>query len=73
MWKKTFLLSPNLGVNPSDQLPSCRHRAIQFSLLGRESLGSTGIGHGDAMPHAPVLGIQTSFAALMVLKKPIDF
>lgn len=41
--------------------------------MSRERLGSTGIGHGVAMPHAPVPGLETSFAALMVLKKPIDF
>ncbi|MFC4623898.1 PTS sugar transporter subunit IIA [Daeguia caeni] len=47
--------------------------SILTALLGRERLGSTGIGHGVAMPHAPVPGLETSFAALMVLKKPIDF
>lgn len=47
--------------------------AINMALLGRERLGSTGIGHGVAMPHAPVPGLETSFAALVVLKKPIDF
>ena len=47
--------------------------AIHTALLGRERLGSTGIGHGVAMPHAPVPGLEASFAALMVLKKPIEF
>ena len=47
--------------------------SIHAALLGREQLGSTGIGHGVAMPHAPIAGLETPFAALVILKKPIAF
>lgn len=46
---------------------------IHSALLGRERLGSTGIGNGVAVPHAPVVGLVEPFAALVILKKPIDF
>lgn len=47
--------------------------AIHAAILGRERLGSTGIGQGVAMPHAPVAGLAIPFAALAILKKPLDF
>lgn len=46
---------------------------IKSALIERERLGSTGIGHGVALPHAPVGGLVRPFAALAILKKPIDF
>lgn len=46
---------------------------IHSALLSRERLGSTGIGNGVAVPHAPVAGLVEPFAALVILKKPIDF
>ncbi|MGV2979422.1 PTS sugar transporter subunit IIA [Camelimonas sp. ID_303_24] len=47
--------------------------AIEAALLGRERLGSTGVGNGVALPHAPIAGLEKPFAALAILKKPIDF
>ena len=46
---------------------------IWQALRAREELGSTGIGSGIAMPHAPVRGIATPLALLAVLAKPIGF
>ncbi|MGQ3671432.1 PTS sugar transporter subunit IIA [Xanthobacter sp. TB0136] len=48
-------------------------QVIHSALLGRENLGSTGIGNGVAVPHAPVEGLMAPFAALVILKKPVDF
>jgi PTS system nitrogen regulatory IIA component len=42
-------------------------------LTHRESLGSTGIGRGIALPHACVPGLKRPFALFARLKKPIDF
>lgn len=46
---------------------------IHTALMGREKLGSTGIGNGVAIPHAPVAGLDAPFATLVVLRKPIEF
>ncbi|GHE53866.1 PTS IIA-like nitrogen-regulatory protein PtsN [Camelimonas fluminis] len=46
---------------------------IEAALLGRERLGSTGVGNGVALPHASIAGLEKPFATLAVLKKPIEF
>jgi nitrogen PTS system EIIA component len=43
------------------------------ALQNRESLGSTGIGAGIAIPHAPVAGVTSPYALLVRLAKPIEF
>lgn len=43
------------------------------SLVGREKLGSTGLGHGVAIPHGRVSGIDRSIGAFMKLKHPVDY
>ncbi len=39
----------------------------------REELGSTGLGHGLAIPHARVKALDKPLAAFARLKQPIDF
>jgi PTS system nitrogen regulatory IIA component len=46
---------------------------IAQELTKRESLGSTGVGAGIAMPHARLQAVQKPFGLLARLKKPIDF
>jgi nitrogen PTS system EIIA component len=48
-------------------------REIFESLCQRERLGSTGLGHGVAIPHGRVGGQSGVAAALIRLKSPIDF
>ncbi len=43
------------------------------ALLARESLGPTGVGHGVALPHARLDGIDKVVGAFVLLDKPIDF
>jgi PTS system nitrogen regulatory IIA component len=43
------------------------------SLLAREALGPTGVGHGVALPHARVAGIDHVVGAFVLLDRPIDF
>ena len=43
------------------------------SLTGREKLGSTGLGHGVAIPHGRVTGVDRSVGAFMRLKHPVDY
>ncbi len=43
------------------------------ALEEREALGSTGFGHGIAIPHARLPGLARPVAALLKLSRPIDF
>lgn len=42
-------------------------------LMARETLGSTGLGRGIAVPHTLVKGLPGFFAVLARLERPIDF
>lgn len=43
------------------------------SLISRERLGSTGLGHGVAIPHGRVNGCNQTIGALFTLEQGIDF
>ena len=47
--------------------------AIAEALRARERLGSTGIGHGVAIPHARSAAFRTPRGAFLRLSRPIDF
>ena len=46
---------------------------IVRALQERETLGPTGVGHGVALPHARIAGLNEVKAAFIRLEKPIDF
>ncbi|RCX10944.1 PTS sugar transporter subunit IIA [Extensimonas vulgaris] len=46
---------------------------ITDSLFARERLGSTGLGHGVAIPHGRIKGLKAPMAAVFQLQKPIGF
>ncbi len=48
-------------------------RSITDALVEREKLGSTGVGAGVAIPHAPVEGIDRMWGLFARLAQPIDF
>jgi PTS system nitrogen regulatory IIA component len=48
-------------------------REIFDVLLQRERLGSTGVGHGIAIPHAPVPGLDRLVGIFARLERSIDF
>ncbi len=43
------------------------------ALLERESLGPTGVGHGVALPHARVQGLEQVIGVFLLMEKPLDF
>lgn len=43
------------------------------ALLDRESLGPTGVGHGVALPHARMAGLDQIGGLFLRLKKPLEF
>ena len=48
-------------------------RVIFETLLQRERLGSTGIGHGIAIPHGKLPNLDKLFGVFARLERPIDF
>lgn len=46
---------------------------VTDALNAREALGPTGVGHGVALPHARLEGLQEVIGAFVLLDKPIDF
>lgn len=46
---------------------------ITDSLFSRERLGSTGLGHGVAIPHGRIKGLKAPLAAVFQLLSPIVF
>lgn len=48
-------------------------RAVFEGFSQRERLGSTGVGHGIAIPHVFMDGVSRSFGVFARLERPIDF
>ncbi len=48
-------------------------REVFDTLLQRERLGSTGVGHGIAIPHGKLVGLPKLSAFFFTLARPIDF
>ena len=46
---------------------------VTDSLFSRERLGSTGLGHGVAIPHGRIKGLKAPMAAVFLLANPIGF
>jgi len=46
---------------------------VYDSLFARERLGSTGLGHGVAVPHGRVKGLKEAAAAFVRTRQPIPF
>lgn len=48
-------------------------RAVFDVLLERERLGTTGVGHGIAIPHGKLPGLDRVYGVFARLERPIDF
>ncbi|MDO8304319.1 PTS sugar transporter subunit IIA [Herminiimonas sp.] len=46
---------------------------VSENLFARERLGSTGLGHGVAVPHGRIKGLKAPLAAFVRLAQPIPF
>ncbi|MDQ1363874.1 MAG: nitrogen system component [Pseudomonadota bacterium] len=49
------------------------HGEIFNRLVERERLGSTGLGHGVALPHGRIPHLDQSIGAFIRLEQPVDF
>lgn len=68
--KRAFELLAELLA--SDQQGLTQAEIIE-SLMARERLGSTGLGHGTAIPHGRIKKLNRTLGAFMQLEKGIDF
>lgn len=69
---KKRLLEVLAGLLSSAQ-PQLRTDTILERLLERERLGSTGLGHGVALPHARIKDAKEAIGAFIQLRQPVDF
>jgi PTS system nitrogen regulatory IIA component len=53
--------------------PALQPETVFERLLERERLGSTGLGHGIALPHARVKEVREAVGALVQLQRGVDF
>ncbi|MFV1992392.1 MAG: PTS sugar transporter subunit IIA [Acidiferrobacterales bacterium] len=53
--------------------PGLDEYAAFQSLLDRERLGSTGIGHGVALPHGRLKGLDKAIGAFATLEKEVEY
>lgn len=56
-----------------ENLHGLNRALITDSLFARERLGSTGLGHGVAIPHGRIKGLKQPLAAVFQLASPIGF
>ncbi len=68
--KQLFELVSHLISHAED---ASRYKDILQSLLQREKLGSTNMGHGVAIPHGRVKGLSQARATLVLLDQPINY
>lgn len=62
-----------LAHHAQQAVSSCSSDEIYERLLNRERLGSTGFGHGVAIPHCRLLHCHQVFGILVRLTQPIGF
>lgn len=55
------------------ELTGLSEREIFDTLLQRERLGSTGVGHGIAIPHGKLIRLDKLVGLFAKLSKPVDF
>ena len=66
----------NSVLRAAADLLACRQASAEdlyHSLVERESLGSTAIGHGIAIPHGRSTTLTEPRGALLRLERPVDF
>lgn len=57
----------------ADSTPNYGEQQIFDALVGRERLGSTGLGHGIALPHGRVNALEQPLCAVLTVQTGVDF
>ena len=68
--KERLFEAAGLLFENSQQIP---RKKVLDSLAAREKLGSTGLGHGIAIPHGRIKGLREATGAFAKLTTPISF
>ena len=55
------------------QIPASERDSVLAAALGRERKGSTSLGHGTAIPHAPIPDLPGIIGCLAICPKGVDF
>lgn len=63
----------NIAQCISENIKTLDPNLLFDSLLAREKLGSTGLGHGIAIPHCRIKDCEKIIGTLVKLEEPIDF
>jgi len=71
--KQLFQELATLMIQGTPELTGLSPRDIVAPAMERERLGSTGVGHGVALPHARVAGIKEVYAGFIRLQEPMDY
>jgi PTS system nitrogen regulatory IIA component len=56
-----------------ENLHAIARATVTDNLFARERLGSTGLGHGVAIPHGRIKGLKNPLAAVIRMQQPIGF
>ena len=56
-----------------ENLASIARATVSDNLFARERLGSTGLGHGVAIPHGRIKGLKNPMAAVIRVRQPVAF
>ncbi len=56
-----------------ENLHAIARGTVTDNLFARERLGSTGLGHGVAIPHGRIKGLKNPLAAVLRVQQPIPF
>jgi len=56
-----------------ENLQAIPRATVSDNLFARERLGSTGLGHGVAIPHGRIKGLKNPMAAVIRVSQPIAF
>ena len=68
--KRALELLSELISSGSESLTS---QSVFNCLVAREKLGSTGLGHGVAIPHGRMPNVETAIGAVLTLEAGVDF
>ena len=66
-------LLEKIGQLLAQGAPELNHRDIFNRLIERERLGSTGLGHGVALPHGRIARLDKTVGAFIKLDRPTHF
>ena len=63
----------NIAQFICDDIPTFNPNQLFDNFIAREKLGSTGLGHGIAIPHCRIKSCNTIIGSLIKLDQPVDF